>query len=480
MTPGNDTTRTEEAEATYIPFQCPVCDRKLKVEVDAATFEVACPGCSALIMTPVVGIGPGVRLDDFVLQRRIGRGAMGDVYIAQQRSLSRTVAVKILAQAWGSNPEMSARFQREVKTLARLDHPNIVTAFAAGRARGVHYLAMQFVRGGNLQERIKAKGRISEVEALSVIFKVADALRYAWNEHGLIHRDIKPANIMIERDGEIKLTDLGISKCIYEDESMTHGHRVFGTPFFMSPEQARGRLDLDFRSDQYSLGATLYHLLAGRPPFNAKDVDEVIKLPDSALPPPISSFRTDVSRDCIECLNRMLARPPEKRYPSWSALLDDVGAVISAQATREVVLEPDPQHHPEKPIRRRGRGWAVTGATIAVLALILGLWKRHQNQPDGNPNLVPGNVQAAGDLIKGKVTRVQDVVTTYIDERKEEKVIAQQVAEVMDALDQKAALLIVQGMTDEAIALYQHYDGQLAAETRPARRTRVAELMIPD
>lgn len=467
--------------ATSVRFFCPVCDRKLKVDADVNAYEVTCPSCGSLIMTPAVGVGPGSRLDDFLLGRLIGRGAMGEVYLAEQQSLLRTVAVKILSPAWGRNPEMTERFRREVRTLAQLQHPHIVTAFAAGQSRGVHYLAMQYVKGGSLQELVHHQGPMTEVEALSVAYTVADALRYAWSEHGLIHRDIKPANIMVDPEGEVRITDLGISKCIYEEELVTRGHRVFGTPAFMSPEQARGALDLDFRSDQYSLGATVYHLLTGGPPFDTADVDKAIRLLGARhRPPPVHAQRTDLSPACRACLERMMAAEPIDRFRSWSEVMDAVGSVLAAHPTRELVMAPQGKARGNGPHRQKRRPIAFRLAAVAMVAAAGLIWFRWGDDRIRVSEWFPGDLQKASQSVSKPYRRAEGAVNDYLDERAAEKESALLTAEIMSVLDQQAALQVVKGHVENAIAVYRDYNGPLADETKPERRQRIAALSLPD
>lgn len=477
---GNDTLDT-----SHVPFSCPVCGQALSAAASPRSHEVTCPGCHSFIMTPAVGVGPGTRLDDFLLKRRIGRGAMADVYLAVQRSMERTVAVKILSPAWSSNEEMADRFRREVRTLARLGHPHIVTAFYAGRSRGINYLAMQFIEGGSLAEHLQRHGPMPEAEALSVVYKVADALRYAWKEHGLIHRDIKPANIMLKPDGEVLLTDLGISKFIYEDESMTHGPRVFGTPHYMSPEQAKGRLDLDFRSDQYSLGATLYHMLAGAPPFNSSDVKEIMTLQCNADPPPIDKRRPGVSRECTLLLERMMAKDPKKRYPSWDAVMEAAGEIISMTPTQDVVLseqvEPAAPLSPAPPRSKPGLVERLAWLMV-VLAVVAVVWLGTRFREEGPAAIkaIPADVREMGGAVRDQIGLVKEEVGSLREHREEDKRREELAARILEALDEEAARLVVLDQLEEAIAVYRDYEGPLADEIRSQRRERIIDITLPE
>jgi len=425
-------------------------------------------------MTPVVGIGPGTWLDDFLLRRLLGRGAMAEVYLAEQRSLSRSVAVKILSPAWATNAEQVTRFHREVRTLALLQHPNIVTAFYAGHAHDVHYLAMHFVQGGTLQDRLRSSGPLSEAEALSVVYKVADALQFAWERHGLIHRDVKPANIMIDADGEVKLTDLGISKCVYETGSITHGHRIFGTPHYMSPEQARGELNLDFRSDQYSLGATLYHLLAGSPPFETSDVNEIIRRQKNENPTPIHLRRSGISKACASCLARMMAKQREQRYQSWGELLHVVGNILSESPTQNILVE-DATMTSSPPRSRPSR----LPVLLLLLAMAIGAaWWLHKERGLTIKDIqrVPQEMQRAGAKVREQYILMDGAVLAFQAHLAEHREQKRRVQEVMTELDRQVDRLVGEGQREQAVALYLNYAGPLAKESEIERQERIAAL----
>jgi len=153
----------------------------------------------------------------------------------------------------------------------RLEHPNVITAFDAGFDQGLYYLAIAYVDGEELEDLLEKNGRMSEIDSLKLILSVAKALNYSWKEAHILHRDVKPANIMVEKSGVVKLMDMGISKSVSESASITQSGTIVGTPHYISPEQAQAVPDLDFRSDIYSLGVTLFHMVTGRVPFDAEN-----------------------------------------------------------------------------------------------------------------------------------------------------------------------------------------------------------------
>ena len=218
----------------------------------------------------------GLVLDDFRLVSQIGEGAMGVVYRGRQISLDRDVAVKVLFKHVARNQKLVDRFRREALVSGRLDHPNIVQGYGVGEDKGWHYFAMEFIDGESLQQWQGRLGKLSIGDALYITLACAHALQYA-HASGVVHRDIKPANILINRQGQVKIADLGMVKEFDEEMSLTQtGHGV-GTPWYMPLEQARNAKDTDARSDIYALGCMLYCLLTGQPPFSGHTLVEVIE-----------------------------------------------------------------------------------------------------------------------------------------------------------------------------------------------------------
>lgn len=277
---------------------------------------------------PVVSYAAGDMISGFQIETWIGSGAMGEVYRARQLSMDRPVALKLLRKDLTDDDESVERFSNEVRLLASLDHPNIVTAFEAGQYEGFYFLAMSFVSGYNLDECQVERGVLPEKETLKVTLKVAKALAYAWERHQLLHRDIKPSNIMIDTDGEVKLTDMGISVRVGERFQGIDGGYAVGTPFYMSPEQASGRSDLDFRADMFSLGATLYHLVTGKPPFDGETPTEImLKVINEPLPDP-RQHNGDLSSGCCKVIKGMMGKDKADRYPSWDEAISDLQDAI--------------------------------------------------------------------------------------------------------------------------------------------------------
>jgi serine/threonine protein kinase len=258
---------------------------------------------------------------------KLGAGAMAIVYKARQLSLDRIVAIKILPRRFSENKDYVQRFYKEGKAAAKLNHNNIVGAYDVGEAGGYHYFVMEYVEGKTLYEDI-SKGKIfSEKEAIDIVTQVANALAHA-HARGLIHRDVKPKNIMINPAGIVKLADLGLARDA-SDIAMAKSEagKAFGTPYYISPEQIRGEMDLDARGDIYSLGATFYNMVTGRVPFEASTPSEVMKkhLREPLIPP--DHINTSLSAGVSEVIEMMMAKRKEDRYSSAEELLADLNTV---------------------------------------------------------------------------------------------------------------------------------------------------------
>ncbi|MCX6910579.1 MAG: SUMF1/EgtB/PvdO family nonheme iron enzyme [Verrucomicrobia bacterium] len=275
----------------------------------------------------------GQTFGPYQIQSKLGQGGMGAVYLAHDTSLERFVALKVLPGKLAADAEYVARFRREAIAAAQLDHPNIVRVFAAGESDGTHYIAMELVEGQTLHGYLAQWGPMQPVEALGACMAVAKALDYAWNRSRIIHRDVKPANIFISSEGEVKLGDLGLVKRIGgESTELTQSGVTVGTPHYCSPEQARGEKDMDFRSDIYSLGCTLYHLLSGHMPYeNAGELSPVaIMVKHVTDPPPvILQVLPACPSPVVALLDKMLAKQPAARHQSYGELIQDLQRIIT-------------------------------------------------------------------------------------------------------------------------------------------------------
>lgn len=265
-----------------------------------------------------------MHIPGFQVKQKIGAGAMASVYKAKQLSLDRIVAIKILPKKLSEDPEFVQRFYKEGKAAAKLNHANIVQAIDVGEYAGYHYFVMEFVDGETVYDELIRSRVYSEVDALNVITQIARALEHA-HEKGLIHRDVKPKNIMITKDKVAKLADMGLARQA-DDVAAAEAEkgRAFGTPYYISPEQIRGVADVDFRADIYSLGATLYHMVTGKVPFDgatpASIMQKHLKQP---LTPPDHIIKS-LSTGLAEVVERMMAKDRNQRYQSTKDLLIDL------------------------------------------------------------------------------------------------------------------------------------------------------------
>jgi serine/threonine-protein kinase len=278
------------------------------------------------------------RSDEFIpgyqLLEKLGQGSMGQVFKARQLSMDRLVAVKVLLRRLASNPEYLKRFEREARLAARLSSNHIVQAIDVGAAGDLHYFVMEYVEGTTIKEELE-KGKVySEGAAVEIVLQVAQALEHA-QRRGLIHRDVKPSNIILTRDGTAKLADLGLARQA-GDRAAARAEKgvTVGTPFYIAPEQIEGRVDVDSRADVYALGATLYHMVTGRPPFPGRSVEAVLRAHlEQELTPP-DHLNLSLSSGLGEVVEFMMARDRDQRYRTPSELIIDLECLLNGEPPR--------------------------------------------------------------------------------------------------------------------------------------------------
>jgi serine/threonine-protein kinase len=276
----------------------------------------------------------GQQIPGYQLLDKLGQGAMGLVFKARQLSMNRLVAIKVLQPRLASNPRDLERFLHEAQVAARLSHNNIVQAIDAGSAGKLHYFVMEFIEGTTINKLLEGGKVFKEREALEIMLQMAQALDHA-HRRGLLHRDIKPANIIITDEGTAKLADLGLAKQAGGDIFSEDDKGIIrGTPFYIAPEQIQGRDDIDIRADVYSLGATLYHMVTGKPPFTAKSVRALFDahLKKKLVPP--DHLNTDLSGGLGEMVEFMMAKDRQERYPSPKELIRDIECLLDGEAPR--------------------------------------------------------------------------------------------------------------------------------------------------
>jgi tRNA A-37 threonylcarbamoyl transferase component Bud32 len=338
------------------------------------------PGDSA---QTAAGAGPSgledipSRLGPFEVLEKLGQGGMGAVYKARDPNLGRIVALKVLAPALRADKEAADRFLREARAGAAVNHPNVITVHAvAGPEDPEHYMALEFLPGGDAEALAERHGgRLPEPLALEIMRDCARGL-VAIERAGLVHRDLKPANIFVTADGQAKLADLGLARTQAGDDRMTVTGTIVGTPAFMAPEQARAEQDLDIRTDIYSLGASLFGLLAGKPPFIGSSAFVVVSNLLNKEPPKLEVIREDLSPHTVALIRRAMAKEREDRFQDAASLLRAVEEVLTSlqggAGGTTFMASPPPQHHPGPPPKMSTsdvlqKGLMVAGAVFLLL-----------------------------------------------------------------------------------------------------------------
>jgi WD40 repeat protein/predicted Ser/Thr protein kinase len=328
--------------------------------------------CSKCLLTQaqagLFGFNTEEDFGDYELLEEIGRGGMGVVYQARQRSLDRVVAIKRMVFGPGSNPELVKRFRAEAVAAAALQHPNIVAIHEVGVHEGQHFFVMDYVQGQSLAHRVTA-GPLPTRRAAGYLKTLAEAVHYA-HERGILHRDLKPSNVLIDEQDQPRIVDFGLARRLEGASELTVTGQVLGSPHYLPPEQAtaqRGRVSR--RTDVYGLGATLYHLLTGRPPFQAESLAQTLDLVLHTDPIAPHLLNPTVPRDletiCLKCLEK----EPPKRYPTAQSLAKELGRFLDGQPIQA------------RPVSAVGRTWrwcwrnpqVASLAGVAALALVLGL-----------------------------------------------------------------------------------------------------------
>ncbi len=267
------------------------------------------------------------RFGPYKVEERIGVGGMGIVYRALDEALQRHVALKTLLPALAADPEFVARFKREAQSAAALNHPNITQIYTIGQEGAIPYFAMELIHGRSLESIVRQKGALGAAEATGHVLQAAQGLRHAAQKK-LIHRDIKPSNLMLSEDGVVKVTDFGLAKAARSETQLTATGEVLGSPGYISPEQAQGA-SLDARSDIYSLGATFFHLVTGRLPFEAPTpVAMIVKHLSEPLRSP-RAVNPSVPYPVAAAIQKMMAKRPGERFQDYDALLRELERALA-------------------------------------------------------------------------------------------------------------------------------------------------------
>ncbi len=282
--------------------------------------------------------GPQTQIPGYEIIVKLGQGAMGAVFKARQVSMDRLVALKVLAPRFAKDTAFVTRFVREARTVAKLHHQNIISGIDVGEHEGIHYFVMEYVDGETVGSLLRKSGAMPEKQALNIALQITKALDHA-NANSMVHRDIKPDNIMLTCDGVAKLCDLGLARQEGIDASLTQAGQTVGTPHYISPEQASGEKDIDIRSDIYSLGATLYHMILGSTPYPPGTASVVMAKHLTELVPPLKDRQPGVSAAVSEVVAKMMKKNRAERYQTPAELLTDISNILEDYPPAHVKVE---------------------------------------------------------------------------------------------------------------------------------------------
>ena len=325
-------------------FQCPFCQGVVSVANSEMGADCQCGHCGEIVSVPTSRVATGAVISDFIILEELGRGGMGVVYLAHQITLDRPSAVKVLAGAYAESPEFVVDFIKEARAAAKLNHPHIVQAYAVGEDEGIYFFAMEHIDGETMKDYMKREGIVKVEFALEVVQQIAEALDYAWKEQRLVHRDIKPDNIMLTKKGRAKLADLGLAR-VAGDIDDADSDEVMGTPQYISPEHLTGA-EMDVRSDIYSLGATLFHLITGRFAFEGRTATDIAR---KHLEEPLISPREinpKIPESVCRIIFKMMAKNVNERYQSAEDLVEDLR--LARQGKKPTSAGGPPPSHPGK------------------------------------------------------------------------------------------------------------------------------------
>ncbi|MDD5728610.1 MAG: serine/threonine-protein kinase, partial [Victivallales bacterium] len=286
--------------------------------------DKCCRQCGADLRD--AALAPETVLAGFVIHKELGRGANGVVYLAEQRSLGRKVALKVLSDAKSEDPDFVTAFLKEARAAARLNHPAIIQVYDAGLTDdGIYFLAMEFVDGKSLEQVFQGRPMKAD-KAVRIALELARALDYSWNKEQMFHGDIKPDNVMIRKDGQTKLADFGLAKTVFDEKNKND--EIMATPMYAPPEVIRAEHDrIGFKSDMYSFGVTLYEILCGAAPFTDGDYQQILARHLNEKPVPLSEKLPETDKSLSALIDRLLRKDPEKRPPSWRRVIEILEAV---------------------------------------------------------------------------------------------------------------------------------------------------------
>jgi len=342
---------------------CPECEHAIDVSEMDMLAAIKCPECGEDLTVPA-------RLGDFILVEALGSGGMATVYKAYDESLGRYVAVKIMRRKFGQDPKFVERFLKEARAAARINHPNVVQIYSCAARNGQPYIVMELVNGEKFDNMIAEQAPMPERRVIDIAIDIANGLRAA-SDIGLVHGDIKPANIIFDRNGMAKVADFGLAHFAQEHDERSE---IWGTPYYIAPERARKKSQ-DSRSDIYCLGATLFHALAGEPPFDGETAVDVVMERLKHPAPDLAEIVPGISEGAAKVVGRMLEMEKIRRYPNYNSLLSDLekakseigsGSESAKKVPRKTGKHKDGENKPGG--KKIGARLAIILASLLILA----------------------------------------------------------------------------------------------------------------
>lgn len=391
-------------ESTENLQTCPTCQSVLDISGVEPLSRVECPSCGTTVVVSQF-------IAHYQLIEIVGRGGMGVVYKAKDTSLDRYVALKVLRKDHSQNAELVAQLETEAAITASINHPHVVRVFTTGSDQGRFFIAMELVNKGTLDDLINLQGQVAEAQVLEIAIQISQGLRAAY-QHGLIHRDVKPGNILFADSHTAKIVDFGLAML---EAASQGGGEIWGTPYYVAPEKLDQKPE-DFRSDIYSLGATLFHALAGRPPFEAEDATMVALKHLKSQAVSLQAFAPHVSGSTAYVINRTLLKDPDQRYQSYDELIEHLEYArteveqkgTQPQSKKRVVLETEEDQ----------KMWSYVTFGMLGLAVILGAggWWYFANRSDSTPSAAPATVLSVSSGADAKQSKqYQDARQALLD-----------------------------------------------------------------
>src|SRR6476620_10573689 len=334
--------------------------------------------------------------DRYELEELVGTGGMSSVYRAHDRLLDRKVALKVLHEQYMADDEYVERFRREARSVAALSHPNVVTVIDRGEHEGRQFIVFEYVDGENLKRLIERRGPAPVTTALELAMQIARGLSFA-HQQGLVHRDVKPQNVLLNGDGQAKVTDFGIARSMDVQHGMTQTGTVLGTSDYIAPEQAQGQR-VDEHTDIYSLGVVLYELLTSEVPFPGENFVAVAMRHINEEPPPIRDKRPDVSPRLEAAVQRAMAKRPEDRFETMDDFRKELDANL-AEAQGTVVMAPVKPPRRKRTRRAGANPWPIVVALVVLIAIGTVIAYLIVSRDNGGTSSPPAGVGGGGTAI---------------------------------------------------------------------------------